>query len=75
MIVVYISVGLLVYIAIGGLLNGLFHDIDVNENWVLFGWPVVVVISLWIIIAIPFYQLGKLINTGIKNLRKRIRKK
>lgn len=59
------------YLAIGGLLAGIFDDVGVDDFVWYLGWPVVVIVSLIFIITEPFQHLGQCIVTKIRAIKNR----
>lgn len=57
-----------VYLAIGGLLGGIFEDLRLDDFiWYLL-WPFVVLMFLIILIEIPFERIGSFIRDKIRHV-------
>lgn len=71
MIYLYILFAVLIYLAIGGLLSGIFEDWVISEPEWIFGWPVIILIVLIYFISKPFQKLGAHIAEKFREVFKR----
>lgn len=74
MIAIYIILGIVAYLAIGGFLAGLFEEMYFDSFAWYLAWPVVLLIVLCLFMEIPFELLGRNVRDWIRQSQNRNKK-
>lgn len=75
LIIWYILCGIIVYLAIGGLLSGIFEDYYIDDFLWIISWPCCLIVMLVELISRPFTNFGSFIKDKVKDIHKKVNTK